>query len=56
MHSFTPEQDRELLMWIDEQIVLRKCKIEDASAKMVLIERKNLKQDSALDVYDERTI
>ena len=45
VRNFTPEQDKELLTWIDEQIVLRKCKIEDASAKMVQIEKKNLKQD-----------
>ena len=43
VRNFTPEQDKELLTWIDEQIVLRKCKIEDASAKMVQIEKKNLK-------------
>ena len=56
MRNFTPEQDKELLTWIDEQIVLRKCKIEDASAKMVQIEKKNLKQDSGLSEHDERTI
>lgn len=54
--DFTQEMDLELLKHIDNELVLRKAKIEDVSAKMVHIEKSTLRDDSSLKDVDERTI